>query len=166
MSYFVFHKGFHALAVEYNSWSAQDFYTHFWQLDPQNVIFAAPEGNIDDYYYNVNVSLEILLRLLKFQFNDNDAECAAFVKILFAVCEKSIPKLNVVVLCGSACSGKTYFIDVVLHYYLNYGQLANFNKYCGFPLQDCPYKRILLWNEPRYLLYPQSTLAKDPHLRA
>lgn len=45
-------------------------------------------------------------------------------------------------------AGKNFFFDAVIHYFLNFGQLGNFNKYNSFPMQECVNKRIILWNEP------------------
>uniref|UniRef100_A0A0A9YFR6 Non-capsid protein NS-1 n=1 Tax=Lygus hesperus TaxID=30085 RepID=A0A0A9YFR6_LYGHE len=35
-----------------------------------------------------------------------------------------------------------------MSFYLNCGNIANFNRNCQFPLQDCINRRILLWNGP------------------
>lgn len=44
-------------------------------------------------------------------------------------------------------AGKNMFFDAVVHWYSNYGQVCNFNKYQQFPLMDCVNRRILIWNE-------------------
>lgn len=35
-------------------------------------------------------------------------------------------------------------------YFISIGQIRNFNRNDGFPLNDCTDKRILLWDEPNY----------------
>lgn len=43
---------------------------------------------------------------------------------------------------------KIEFFDAFVHFFLNFGQIGNFNKSCQFPLQEACNKRVLLWNEP------------------
>ncbi|CAH0562759.1 unnamed protein product [Brassicogethes aeneus] len=49
---------------------------------------------------------------------------------------------------GPPNSGKNYFMDAVIHFYFNFGQVHNFNKYDQFPLMECWNRRINYWNEP------------------
>lgn len=51
-------------------------------------------------------------------------------------------------LTGPPNSGKTWFADFLSGFYVNCGQIGNFNRYSGFPLNDAPAKRLLIWNEP------------------
>lgn len=44
--------------------------------------------------------------------------------------------------------GKNWFFDAVIHFFLNFGEIGNFNRHSSFPLQEAVNKRILLWNEP------------------
>lgn len=39
-------------------------------------------------------------------------------------------------------------MDMVCQFYLNVGGVANFVRSEGFPLNNCPYRRLLYWNEP------------------
>lgn len=61
-------------------------------IEPQNLIFNAPEGNIHNYYYNINESLEILDDLLKYQFFNDSEQITNFLTILYNVINKHIPK--------------------------------------------------------------------------
>lgn len=46
----------------------------------------------------------------------------------------------------------------MLHFFLNFGQIGNFNKYSNFPLQEATNRRVLLWNEPVFESSAQETL--------
>ena len=59
---------------------------------------------------------------------------------------------------GTPNSGKNYFFDCIIHYFLNFGQLGNFNKFCNCPFQECVNKRIILWNEPQMEASASETL--------
>lgn len=47
-------------------------------------------------------------------------------------------KKHIIRVITTKCGKKNFFFDAVVHIFLNFGQLGNFNKY----------KRIILWNEP------------------
>lgn len=55
----------------------------------------------------------------------------------------------------TAKCGEKFFYRFSLAFYFNYGQIANFNRFQQFPLQDCVKRRILYWNEPNF--EPSST---------
>lgn len=74
-----------------------------------------------------------------------------FLTKLVDVLDKQRPKLNTFhVYSSGSNAGKNLFFDCVLHCLLNFGQIANFNKYSGFPLQDCFSRRIIMFNEPSF----------------
>lgn len=108
-------------------------------------IFNAPNGNISEYYYDVNQSLEILDALIKFQ---HPKDYIGFLTNVYQVFDKTLPKKNTLQLISEPSAGKTYFIDAILSYSLCFGSIGNFNRYCNFPLQEAVSKRTLVWNEP------------------
>lgn len=111
-------------------------------------LYHAPRGDVNEYYYTIDDSISILNLLLRFQFNDDELEIIAFLNNVVGIVEKQFPKINCLQIIGPPSSGKNYFFDVILHYFFNFGQIGNFNKYCSFPLQEAVNRRILLWNEP------------------
>lgn len=60
---------------------------------------------------------------------------------------KKIPKRNAFYIVGPPSSGKNFFIDMVCAFYLNTGNMGNFNRTNQFPFNDCENRRIILWNE-------------------
>lgn len=68
---------------------------------------------------------------------------------VYDICEMKKPKINSLFILSAPNAGKKYFFDAILHFYCNFGQVGNFNKYSSFPLQEAVNKRILLWNEPQ-----------------
>lgn len=102
------------------------------------------------YYYDVEGSVNILVRLLEYQFNKDVDLIVNFLTDLYNVCERLVPKLNTIVCVSPHSAGKNFFFDMVLNFYWNRGQMGNPNKHNAFAYQECHGKRIILWNEPNY----------------
>lgn len=113
----------------------------------RHLYFAARDYEVNNYYYNVEDSLKYLVKLLYWQCGD-DNKCKTFMQSVYDICDKRIAKKNCLMIIGPANSGKNWFFDHILHFFQNYGQIGNFNKFVSFPLQEAANKRILLWNEP------------------
>lgn len=131
------------------TWSMKDYqaiYNHE-KCDP---IFSAGYGNFDNYYYNIENSVDILDELVSFQCHDDSEQIIDFLTTLYNVVERKIPKLNTLVIHSPPSAGKNYFFDAVKDYYINCGHLSNANKYNNFAFQDAEGRRIVLWNEPNY----------------
>jgi len=45
---------------------------------------------------------------------------------------------------------KIFFFDCVIHFCVNFGIITNWNRHNQFPLQDCPNRRVIIWNEPNF----------------
>lgn len=111
-------------------------------------LYNAPRGDVTNYYYSVERSVQIGSKLLRYQAQHNAFSARKFLATLHDIIGKHTTKCNTFVIVGEACAGKNYFFDAVLHAMYNFGQIGNFNKYQSFPLQEAINKRILLWNEP------------------
>lgn len=136
------------IGLEYCEKNVEEFYQIYQKIDPKNLIFNAPFGNIESYYYDLKTSIYVLEELLLFQFHDDKQKVKDFLKMLLNVLDKKILKLNTLFVLSPPNAGKNFFFDAVLHYFLNFGQMGNFNKYTSFPLMECVNRRIILWNEP------------------
>lgn len=132
----------------YNELSIVDLYNHFKSLEPQNLIFNAPLAAIDNYYFSIEESVQVLNKLLIFQFNHSKAEVIEFLNNLVNVIDKLVPKKNTLYVISPPNAGKNFFFDACIHYCINFGQMGNFNRYCNFPMMECVDRRIILWNEP------------------
>ena len=97
------------------------------------------------YYLTMDVSLDIMSKLLDFQTQNRTS---AFLKVLVDILDKRVPKLNTMFVYGPPCSGKNYFFDMVINFFLIRGQLMNINKNSNFPYMDCVDRRVILFNEP------------------
>lgn len=115
-----------------------------------NFIFASGHEGADNYYYDVDKSLDILLELLAFQFEDDYERIQHFIHRLFAVLEKKEPKFNTIVVHSESNAGKTFFFNCIKDYYLSVGHIGKPSKYCQFPFQAMESKRLVMWNEPSY----------------
>lgn len=110
--------------------------------------YAATFGNFSEYYYDLDESIELLNNILLCQFHDDEDDIVSFLQNLYDLLNKNLPKLNTFFVYGIQTGGKRLFFDAVVHYCINFGALGNFNAYSRFPFQDCPNRRILLWNDP------------------
>lgn len=139
---------FHLRCMELIHKSTLDLYQEYMKTDSTSLIFNAPDGNVADYYYSINESVAIMSDLLDYQFCGDEDNVREFLSSLYNVCDKLVAKRNTLFILSPPNAGKNYFIDAVIHFYLNFGQIGNFNKYSSFPLQECVNRRILFWNEP------------------
>jgi len=127
----------------------QQFYEMYNEPDC-TPIFSAGITKFDDYYYNIENSVKILDEMVRFQNNDDDDCCLYFVKSLFEVLERKIPKFNTLVIHSHPNSGKNYFFDAIMNFYINRGTMNNPNKNSQFAYQDVASRRVIIWNEPNY----------------
>ena len=129
-------------------WTIWDFH-EFYNREFCRPIFAAGPIPVDQYYYNVEESLQIIIQLLQHQFLSERA-IREFLITLSNICERNIPKTNTILVYSPPSAGKNYFFDLVMDFYWNRGQIQNPNKHNQFAYQEAVGKRILLWNEPNY----------------
>lgn len=132
--------------LKYCDMSIQQLHEHV--ISTNCISYNAFFGNVDSYYYDMEKSVYLLDELLLFQYDNDTSLIINFLRNLYDVCEKVIPKKNAFFVLGQPNAGKNLFFDAVVHSFLNFGQIGNFNKYSNFPLQDCVNRRILIWNEP------------------
>ena len=98
-----------------------------------------------NHYLSVQESVEVLEKLLRYQWGDSYND---MLKSLFGICERKLGKTNSLFILGPPNSGKTWFVDCLAGFYLNVGHVKNFVRGNNFPLNDCPNRRLLVWNEP------------------
>jgi hypothetical protein len=110
--------------------------------------YFAATLDYDLIYYDLERSLEIMENILMFQNHQDRHFARKFLFDLYCVCEKKIPKKNAFQVISHPNAGKNLFFDTVIHWYTNFGQIANFNKHSQFPLMDAVNRRICVWNEP------------------
>lgn len=97
------------------------------------------------FYDRVSSSLSLIFELLEFQLG---TDWVPKMKVFHGIMERETRKLNTVCIKGPPNSGKTFFADWISGFYINTGQVGNFNRSSTFPLNDCPNRRLLIWNEP------------------
>lgn len=77
-----------------------------------------------------------------------DGSIEQFLKEVYTIIEKTLPKMNCMHVISAPSSGKNYVFDAIRTFYVNTGQMGNFNRNTSFPFQDCDSRRSILWNEP------------------
>lgn len=138
------------IKVTFMRWSMKDFYDNIYSKPDCIPVFSAGHNPVKDVYYNVEESVNILDELLQYQFNHNDELIYTFLLDLYNVLDRKIPKCNSLLVHAPHTSGKNFFFDNCIDYFLNKGQFTRANKHCSFPFQDGAQRRIILWNEPNY----------------
>lgn len=131
-------------------WSLQDYWNEIYSKPDCNPIFSAGHTKFSDYYYDIDDSLDVLNKLLMYQFNNDEDLVYSFLETLYNVVERKIPKLNALLVHSPPSAGKNYFFDALFNYCLEYGQLSRANKNERFAYMDAYGKRIILFNEPNY----------------
>lgn len=136
-----------ARASQINLWKRADFKRFYDNPKTIKIWSARYVDSFDTYYLTYEESQNIIKQLLQFQLGDRVNEfCFNLVNIL----DRNLPKRNNFTIISPPSAGKNFFIDAVLDYFLNSGQMCNPNKYNNFAYQGCYNKRIILWNEPNY----------------
>lgn len=162
----------HLLNVELCQMSTIDYIKWFENVKP---IFSQPIGDTG-HYFTLEESFILLEKLLWLQVSDfesyssfkfpqtNDSKkdkqkirdtidvgesrVRGFVTMLYYIVDKKWKKMNTLQITAPPSSGKNFFFDAILDFYINQGNIGNFNRYNQFPLQDAVNRRINLWNEP------------------
>lgn len=130
-------------------WSIFDFQQFYTNGDCEPT-FHCGYMDMKDVYYTKERSLEIINELLEHQFGGNPVVVREFLRDLYNIIERKVPKLNTIVIKSPPSAGKNYFVDMFLDYFMNRGQLGNPNKFNNFAYQEAVGKRLLIWNEPNY----------------
>lgn len=125
------------------TWNFYQFQQYYRTIE--NPVWLS--GGRPEYYYSLDESIQHINDLLRHQYSTEE-KVRVFIRTLFDIVEKKRPKLNSMFVLGKANCGKTWFFDCLTSYYLNVGYVNNFVRGENFPLNDCPERRILLWNEP------------------
>lgn len=119
-------------------------------ISMNKLIYVSPWNCVSEYYYDIHDSISVLEELLNHQFSNEKDSIYNFLKNLYYLVNRKVPKKKCICVIGPSCSGKNFFFDCLIHSCINFGQIGNFNKYDRFPLQNALHRRILLWNEPNF----------------
>ena len=130
-------------------WSMKD-YQEMYKQPKCRPIFSAGYLAYDSCYYNTENSVNILRELVAFQCGYDEDAINNFVGTLYAVLERTQPKLNCIIVQSPSSAGKNFFFDCIRAYYLNCGKLCIAAKGNNFPFQDAHCRRLVFWNEPNY----------------
>ncbi len=131
------------------NWTLSQFF-EMYSKSSCNPCFQSLTNHPEDLYYDITESTHILNLLLLYQFNNSEEEVREFLYNLHSVVDRTSVKCNSILVFSPPSGGKNYFFDTILNFCLNKGQMGNPNKHNCFAYQECPGKRIILWNEPNY----------------
>lgn len=88
----VLHNVFNNYALELFDLIIVELFERYSKMDPQELIFDAPLGNIRDTYYDIPESVRILVELLHRQCRGNSEIVSCFLTDLLDVLEKQVAK--------------------------------------------------------------------------
>lgn len=123
-------------------WKIADF-VEFYNDDSRNYLFQDVHCT-NNLYYSVEDSLKHVSNFLENSFDDVSAILHTLVEVL----DRKSVKKNTIEICAPPSTGKTWFFDMIIDFFINVGHLKNMNKFSQFPFQDCRNRRVILWNEP------------------
>lgn len=144
--------------LKINSMSLLDLKMLFAEHDKP--IFYA--NNIEPfiYYHDREESTSYLIRLLKYQYNDNTDDIKQLLTNIVSWFNRKgwyqangtqwvlNPKINCVCINGPPNSGKNYFWDCIAAVALNVGHIGRVSNKCNqFSLQDAYNRRLVMGNE-------------------
>lgn len=144
---------------QFNHFMFNDFYNFYEGKLP---LFFARGVNPFEFYMDIEESTDWIIKLLKFQFNDNDDIISKFlndIKRWFN--NEGMPlkvsdvdpnfKMNAILVYGPPSGGKSFFWDLFSTIAINIGNMSSVhNKTNSFPLQDIVNRRIIKCNEITY----------------
>lgn len=131
------------------SWTLDDFNEFYSQPDCKPV-FSAGYESFDKYYYDIDTSVELMIKYLDHQFYNEQENVTHFVTDLYNVLERKVPKLNSLLVFSPPDCGKSWFFDAFFNYFMCVGKICTINKHNSFGFQECYSKRVIHWNEPNY----------------
>lgn len=120
-------------------WSFDDF-CHHYDVTQLNPIFVPMTQ-----YFSVTENIVMIKIILEIHTDGNVEE---FVKDVFTVMQEALRKKNCIYVISAPSSRKNYIFDAIRKFYLNTGQMGNFNRNTSFPFQNCDSHRVIFWNEP------------------
>lgn len=134
-----------------NQYKLREFYTMYERVSEQNNLLFSRSKT----YFTRDESVDILDRLLRYQFDDDEVLISDFLQQLVNVVdfqshEGCNIKCNTFLIHSPPSAGKNFFFDTLFTLCLNLGQLGTANKSNNFAFQDAANRRIILWNEPNY----------------
>lgn len=133
-------------------WTLKDFILYYEnpKVKPYFNAYARP---ILDYYFPVDISLNIIIELLQYQFDNETESIIKFLTDLYNILDFAIPKFNALCIISPPSAGKNFMFDAVASFFINYGMFGTANKNDNFSWADGAGRRLVLWNEPNYEQY-------------
>lgn len=135
------------LQLQLSNWSFEDFMNHYRRTDIKTIWAATCSEKFDEYYMNMEDSIDVVEKLLDYQCGMNKVQ---FIQDLYNVLEKKVPKKNALQIISAPSAGKNFLLDAIMSFYWNVGFIQNFNRYQSFPLMEAIDRRVNCWNEPNF----------------
>lgn len=120
--------------------------------DGKRPVFYANNVDPFDYYHDIPTSTDIIVQLLRLQFNDDDDKVREFltnVRDWFNLLGwEGNSKIQAICIVGAANSGKSFFFDMLACLAYNTGTIGKVNnKHNKFSFQEIVNRRFIIANE-------------------
>lgn len=116
----------------------------------KNVYFGAFIEPVDDFYYDIDQSLQIVNDVLLFQFDGCKIKIRDFLHDIYYILNKRKGKYNALSIVGPPTSFKSTFIKMISSFMLTTGFITSINKYNVFGLQNCKDKRLVVFDDCKF----------------
>lgn len=159
----MFKNAINTVKLKFYTMRLRDYRRHYEMLTTLPYWDTSTREEFDNKYLSLQVSKRFVLKLLIWQYapesmddkfqviNDEWKKYVfAYLQDLIMLLDKRRHKRNTDVYVSPPNAGKTLFMDLIRDYFINCGQMLNWNRNSSFPLQTCGFTRVIFWNEPNY----------------
>nr|WQF02842.1 MAG: nonstructural protein NS1 [Bee densovirus 1] len=147
---------FHHARLKWNRMTASELLQTLWERP------WVLQGHGHQRYYDPWFSYQVMITLLKSQFNSDEHKVKQFLTDITNVVDKKVEKKNTFVVESPPSAGKTFFFDSLCSAMISVGHIANSVKGSvnRFAYEAAVGRRIALWNECTFCGMEQAQQAK------
>lgn len=168
-----FRNALHSVKLRFYNMQLRDYKKFYEELTEMPYWDSHNRESFDNTYMSLSMSKKYLKLLLIWQFSNSSMDSNFniiddkwkqpvynYILNLMHFLDRKRGKQNTDCIISPPNAGKTLFMDLIRDYFINCGQMTNWNRNSNFPLQMCGYTRIIFWNEPNYELSVERNLLK------
>lgn len=168
-----FRNALHSVKLKFYNMQLRDYKKFYEELTDMPYWDSHNRESFDNVYMSLSMSKKYLKLLLIWQFCNESMDSSYniindkwkqpvyhYVSTLMNFLDRKRGKKNTDCIISPPNAGKTLFFDLIRDYFINCGQMTNWNRNSSFPLQMCGYTRIIFWNEPNYETSVERNLLK------
>lgn len=169
----MFKNAINTVKLKFYNMRLRDYRRHYESLTTLPYWDTTTREEFNSKYLSLQASKKYLLKLLIWQYAPNCMDTdfnitndawkgpvMSYCQQLILLLDKQRNKKNTDVYVSPPNAGKTLFMDLIRDYFINCGQMLNWNRNSSFPMQTCGFTRVIFWNEPDYETSVERNLLK------